>query len=80
MTIASAVSSDGAAIAYRTLGDPAARPLLLVHGWAQSSACWGPDLLAELATRFRVVAMDLRGHGHSTVAAEGFITSVQPAA
>ena len=77
MTIASAVSSDGAAIAYRTLGDPTARPLLLVHGWAQSSACWGPDLLAELATRFRVVAMDLRGHGHSTVAAEGYDSAAQ---
>ncbi|MBB1034963.1 alpha/beta fold hydrolase, partial [Dietzia sp. CQ4] len=66
--VSSAVSSDGTVIAYRVLGDPAARPLVLVHGWAQSSACWGPDLLDALAARFRVVAVDLRGHGHSGVA------------
>lgn len=71
-SLASAVSSDGATIAYRVLGDPAARPLVLIHGWAQSSACWGSELLAELATRYRVVALDLRGHGHSTVAEAGY--------
>lgn len=73
----SVVSSDGTVLAYRTLGDPAARPLVLVHGWAQSSACWGPELLAELATRFRVVAVDLRGHGHSDVAEAGYDSSDQ---
>lgn len=71
-SLASAVSSDGATIAYRALGDPSARPLVLIHGWAQSSACWGSELLAELATRYRVVAIDLRGHGHSTVAEAGY--------
>ncbi len=76
-SLASAVSSDGSTIAYRVLGDPAARPLVLIHGWAQSSACWGADLLDELATRFRVVAIDLRGHGHSTVAESGYDSSAQ---
>lgn len=76
-SLASAVSSDGSTIAYRDLGDRAARPLVLIHGWAQSSACWGPELLAELATRFRVVAIDLRGHGHSTVADSGYDSSDQ---
>lgn len=76
-TLASAVSSDGTTIAYRILGDPAARPLVLIHGWAQSSACWGPELLAELATRFRVVALDLRGHGHSDVADDGYDSAAQ---
>ena len=76
-SLASAVSSDGATIAYRLLGDPSARPLVLVHGWAQSGACWGPELLAELATRYRVVALDLRGHGHSTVAEAGYDSPAQ---
>ena len=67
-----AESSDGTSIAYRVLGDPAARPLVLVHGWAQSSACWGPEVLAALARRFRVVAPDLRGHGYSDVAEAGY--------
>lgn len=75
--LASAVSSDGTALAYRVLGDPAARPLVLVHGWAQSGAAWGPELLAALAERFRVVAVDLRGHGHSDVAESGYDSSQQ---
>ena len=70
--VSSAVSSDSTAIAYRVLGNPDARPLVLIHGWAQSSACWGPEVLADLAQRFRVVAIDLRGHGHSGVPAGGY--------
>lgn len=75
--LASAVSSDGTAIAYRVLGDPAARPLVLIHGWAQSSASWGQDVLNDLARRFRVVAIDLRGHGHSDVPAGGYDSAPQ---
>ncbi|WP_255583668.1 alpha/beta fold hydrolase [Dietzia sp. ANT_WB102] len=71
-SVAAAHSSDGTAIAYRELGDPAARPLVLIHGWAQSSSSWGTELLSELAQRFRVVAIDLRGHGHSGVAESGY--------
>ena len=76
-TLASAVSSDGTAIAYRVLGDPAARPLVLIHGWAQSSSSWGTELLGALAQRFRVVAIDLRGHGHSDVPAGGYDSARQ---
>lgn len=70
--VASAVSSDGTTIAFRVLGDPDSRPLVLIHGWAQSSSSWGAELLNELAQRFRVVAIDLRGHGHSDVPADGY--------
>lgn len=76
-TLASAVSSDGTAIAYRVLGDPAARPLVLIHGWAQSSSSWGTEVLGDLAQRFRVVAIDLRGHGHSDVPADGYDSARQ---
>lgn len=75
--VASAVSTDGTAIAYRVLGYPAARPLVLIHGWAQSSSSWGADLLRELAQRFRVVAIDLRGHGHSDVPDSGYDSPAQ---
>jgi pimeloyl-[acyl-carrier protein] methyl ester esterase len=37
---------------------------VLLHGWAMHSGLWGP-LVARLATRFRVHAVDLPGHGHS---------------
>ncbi|MBD8505950.1 alpha/beta hydrolase [Hoyosella sp. G463] len=70
-----ATSSDGTRIAYRVHGpgaEAAAPPLLLVHGWSQSGACWGPEVLAQLAARHRVIAMDLRGHGSSDVPREGY--------
>ncbi len=58
-------ASDGTRIVYRVDGRVGARPLILVHGWAQSSACWGPNVLAALTRQYRVIAVDLRGHGYS---------------
>jgi len=43
------------------------RPLVLVHGWSMSAAAFAP-VIAPLAERGRVIALDLRGHGSSTVA------------
>ena len=68
----STVSSDGTSITYRTAGAADARPLVLVHGWAQSSQSWGFELLSELAQHYRVVALDMRGHGLSDVAEKGY--------
>jgi haloacetate dehalogenase len=39
-------------------------PLLLLHGYPQTHACWS-RIAASLATRFRVIACDLRGYGAS---------------
>ena len=45
-------------------GDPGAPPLLLLHGGNQSSHSW--DLVSlHLADRYRVLALDQRGHGDS---------------
>ncbi|MCW3031870.1 MAG: hypothetical protein QOK19_826 [Solirubrobacteraceae bacterium] len=46
-----------------------APPLLLVHGWPQNWWAWR-EVIGELATDFRVIAPDLRGHGW-TEAPEG---------
>src|SRR5690242_19994227 len=55
---------DGAAIAYRMWGDPAHRSIVLVHGGAAHSRWW--DHIAPLLTSgWRVVAVDLSGHGDS---------------
>ncbi|MDG3009952.1 alpha/beta hydrolase [Rhodococcus sp. D2-41] len=67
-----ALSADGTRIVYRVDGPADARPLVLVHGWAQSSACWGPNVLAALTRQFRVVALDLRGHGYSGAPDDGY--------
>src|SRR5579872_5378260 len=55
---------DGASIAYRMLGDPAGRSIVLVHGGAAHSRWW--DHIAPLLNNgWRVVAVDLSGHGDS---------------
>ncbi len=59
-------------IAYRVSApyspSVADRPtLLFIHGWAQTGAGWGLDLLESFARDQRVVAVDLRGHGSSGV-------------
>jgi haloacetate dehalogenase len=45
-------------------------PVLLLHGFPQSSAMWRP-VVAELAERYTVVAPDLRGYGRSDLAPDG---------
>jgi pimeloyl-ACP methyl ester carboxylesterase len=44
-----------------------AAAVLLVHGWGGNSQEWCP-VLATLAPAFRVIAVDLAGHGHSSPA------------
>ncbi len=40
------------------------KTVLLVHGWAMHSGIWG-DFAKQLAERFRVISVDLPGHGRS---------------
>ena len=53
---------DGAILAYEQVGD--GRDLVLVHGITESRHAWDP-VLAGLASRWRVTAVDVRGHGES---------------
>ncbi|OLT48792.1 alpha/beta hydrolase [Saccharomonospora sp. CUA-673] len=47
--------------------------VVFVHGWAQSADAWQLQLSdPRLTTDFRLVAMDLRGHGRSEVPADGY--------
>lgn len=46
-------------------GDPAAPPLLALHGWLDNAGSYG-FLAPKLAGRFRVIALELPGHGHSS--------------
>jgi pimeloyl-ACP methyl ester carboxylesterase len=62
----SVVESGGVPFAIRTWGDPAAAPVLLIHGVTASSRIWwriGPALAAGLERR--VVAVDQAGHGRT---------------
>ncbi len=51
--------------AWREGGDPAGSPLVLLHGWPESSYCW-EAVTRHLAPGLRVIAPDLRGLGDST--------------
>lgn len=62
--------SAHARLAARTWGDPANPPILALHGWLDNAGSF--DALAPLlAQTCFVVALDLRGHGRSSHAAEG---------
>jgi 2-succinyl-6-hydroxy-2,4-cyclohexadiene-1-carboxylate synthase len=43
----------------------AGTPLLLVHGFTGSSGAWGREVKTALARRFRLLCVDLLGHGRS---------------
>ncbi|WP_054815937.1 alpha/beta fold hydrolase [Nocardia arizonensis] len=64
MALREALSADGTSIVYRVEGRADGRPLVLVHGWSADLRCWG-EAAAELARNYRVIALDLRGHGYS---------------
>jgi len=43
----------------------AGEPLVLLHGFGGSSQNWHP-FVADLSERYRLIVVDLRGHGYST--------------
>ena len=46
-------------------GNPNGRPILFMHGFSQCRLAWRKQMTSELAQDFRLVAMDIRGHGLS---------------
>ncbi len=61
--------TNGATLAYRDEGTGA--PLVLIHGFCGSSQYW-QEVIPALATEFRVIAPDLRGHGDSSAPDESY--------
>lgn len=62
-------SSDGGTIHVVERGR--GRPLVLIHGVTLQAGVWAP-LLHLLADRYRVLAVDVRGHGLSRAGRAGF--------
>lgn len=54
---------DGAKIYYQDQGR--GQPVVLVHGWTCSSRFWRKNV-PVLSPEFRVITLDLRGHGNSS--------------
>lgn len=63
------VEVDGGSIHYLAWGDPGHRGLVFVHGGG-AHAHWWTHVAATFAPDFRVLAIDLSGHGDSTPRSE----------
>jgi pimeloyl-ACP methyl ester carboxylesterase len=55
--------ANGVRLAYVELGDPKGKPLLLLHGYTDTSRSW--SLAAPYLSRYRLIIPDQRGHGAS---------------
>ena len=52
------------ALYHEVYGEECGRDLVLLHGWSLNLAVWS-DLVRRLVPQFRVIAVDLPGHGRS---------------
>jgi pimeloyl-ACP methyl ester carboxylesterase len=69
-TPVSVTSADGTALHAEVFGVSDAPTIVLAHGWTEGIRYWAL-VIEQLQRDFRVVAYDLRGHGHSAPAAGG---------
>ena len=64
------IDANGMRFHYLEWGDPQSPPIMLLHGFAQTCHSW--DFVAlSLCDRYRVIALDQRGHGDSDWAEDG---------
>lgn len=60
-----ATAPDGVCLHLATAGDAAGTPIILLHGFPDSSSVWRRQMAPLAEAGYRVVAPDLRGHGAS---------------
>jgi len=58
------ITTSRGTFAYRESGDPDGFPVVMLHGWPESSYCW-EGVAAQLDPSLHVIAPDLRGLGNS---------------
>lgn len=59
-------TEDGVTLSAIDTGEAAKPALVFIHGLSQSALCWEEQFRsAALRARYRLVALDLRGHGQS---------------
>ncbi|MEM6487385.1 MAG: alpha/beta fold hydrolase [Pseudomonadota bacterium] len=64
------IDAPAGPMAVRLAGPEGAPGIVLLHGWSQSSLAFEKQLAGALAARFRLAAVDLRGHGASPAPAD----------
>ena len=74
-------TADGVHIHAVSTGNPSGRPIVFVHGFSASWQAWMHQLAdPALQQRFRLVAIDLRGHGSSEGATGALDSNGRPLA
>lgn len=66
--------SGGVTLAADVGGDPAAIPVILMHGGGQTHHSWGTAARDLVEAGFHVISLDLRGHGESDWSPQGDYT------
>jgi pimeloyl-ACP methyl ester carboxylesterase len=56
---------NGETLAYVPWGNPAGRPVVLIHGYTDNARDWVP-LIPYLSPQLRLIVVDIRGHGASS--------------
>ncbi len=56
---------NGVKIAYYDNGTDSDKVLLLIHGFSQSSLCWKKQIKSKTLSKFKIISIDIRGHGAS---------------
>src|SRR5450432_4164429 len=56
---------NGTKLFYRMAGDPQGPPVLLWHGFLETSHCWHQVMTGLAEIGFAVIAADMRGYGDS---------------
>ena len=57
--------ADGETLAYIDTGKPTGQPVVLIHGYTDNARDWVP-LIPYLSKNFRLILVDIRGHGQSS--------------
>jgi pimeloyl-ACP methyl ester carboxylesterase len=65
---------DGVRVHFQQAGDPSAPALVLIHGFASSTLVWSKVFLRLAEAGYRVIALDMLGHGYSAKPRNGEYT------
>lgn len=65
-TMVTSTAEDGVKLTVYESGNPKGRPVVFIHGFAQSHESWSKQMESvALQRELRLIAFDLRGHGDS---------------
>ncbi|MFL6072466.1 MAG: alpha/beta fold hydrolase [Mycobacteriales bacterium] len=66
------LTNEDVSLHSEVLGGAGTRTVVLLHGWMSAGTVWRRPAAALAARGYRVVALDLRGHGQSSRPVEGY--------